>query len=224
VAGTEEMIVERTFDVLREYDVNLCEYYVICAVDDVGGMLFEGDLARESFAGSQGDPRGEFSLAEHRDAIHSCLRKKLLEELTTAKCQQESERRRTSRTPEIVESELRPGVVDFTETGYRLFRQIIVRIFGIEHIRHSDSGWNIDEDKNQVNVYAETKELCWDRIAELQSDPSSYIGATVRIGNISDPEPIGPWKPNRFLVVPRGFYGRVCYELIQSGEYDRSVD
>ncbi len=81
-----------------------------------GIFLLPEKLARRSFKLSVGDPCGEPTEEEHLQAIFSCIEKKWLEIV-------ESER-------QIGEDILEVGVVDFTISGFALFRHIINKIFG----------------------------------------------------------------------------------------------
>lgn len=199
-----------TFRVLEKYKVSLAEYFVMCTVGD---RIFSPPerLAKDSFALSEGDPRGEVALSGHLNAIHSCVEKAWLEILTTEEVEREMARRQSAAIPEIYEYP-KPNTVDFTQEGYCLYRQFIFEIFGAEHIQKKDSGWNLDEVNQTVNIYAETHDLCVTLIKEFRSDPSSYIGRVVEIIDVSEIETLGSWRPNRFITLPHGFHARIRHK------------
>lgn len=203
-----------TFEVLEKYKVSLAEYYVMCTV---GYRIFlpPERLAQDSFAHAEGDPRGEVAVSEHLNAIHSCVEKAWLEILTPEEYEREMVRRQSAEIPEI-DDYLEPNSVDFTPEGYCLFRKIIFEIFGAEHVQKNDSGWNLDEVNQTVNIYAETYDLCGALIKEFRDDPSSYTGRVAEIIDVSEVESIGSWKPNRFITLPHGFHARIRHKIVET--------
>ena len=103
-----------TFDVLRENDASLAEYYVMGTVA-YGIFLSPEELARQSLKLSDGDPCGTFPEQTHLEAVSSCIEKKWLETVTL-------ERQRGDDILDI-------GTVDFTPEGFALYRRIINKIF-----------------------------------------------------------------------------------------------
>lgn len=207
-------MLENTFDVLNKLNVSLAEYFVMCPV---GYRIFlpPHEWAQTSVNLSEGDPRGQPTLVEHLKAVDSCLWNGWFEVLTPEECERVIARRQSSAIPEIVDHP-EPNTVDFTQKGHTLFRQIILNIFGSEHVRKSDAGWNLDEDNQVANIYAETNDLCQACIKEFTDDPSSCTGEAAEVVNVSHVESIGAWRPNRFVTLPHGFHACVRYEIIES--------
>jgi len=208
----------RTFNALGERGVSLVEYYVMNTVG-YEIILKPDELASWSVGESMDDPWGEFPLSEHLDAINHCIEKQWLKILTKEECELEVERRRSERLPDLTDAFLSPGTVDFTQEGCLLYRRIKQEINGEKHLQFKDSGWNLDEERKEVHILAETEEMCRRRISEFENNPSGYLGVggvevPAKVVNISGPTPIGPWRPNRFIVIPNGFYAKVDYEVV----------
>jgi hypothetical protein len=204
---------ENRLAVLNNNDVSFAEFSVMSSV---GYHIFypPNKLAQVGVKLSEGDLLGEPTLDEHLKAIDSCLEKGWLKILTAEEYEQIIASQQSAVTPEIIDYP-EPNTVDFTPKGYSLYRQIIFETFGEEHIQRSDAGWNIDEDSQVANIYAETTELCEACIKEFADNPSSYTGKATEIVNVSQIESIGAWKPNRFITLPQGFHAGVSYKLIE---------
>lgn len=205
-------IDKTTQKVLRACQISLCEHFLMCTVG-YGILLPPEKLVQTSASLSEGDPRGEYTSAQYMEALQACIQEKWLQVITEKLYEQEMNSRKTADVPEIHNSSFAPGVIDFTEVGYLLHRQVLIDIFGTEHIQYSDSGWEFDETCNEIHVYAPTRELCIKRVDELKQSPSDYIGHDVRHIAAYAPEPIGCWKPNRFIVLPHGFHAVAQYQL-----------
>jgi hypothetical protein len=111
-----------------------------------------------------------------------------------------------------LDSDQRPGDVDFTPDGYRLFREVVLEASGPEHLQYKDSGFVLDETSRCFTVFAETGELCLRRIGEILAAPEDHIGGPidpVRAVEVTLPQPGGPWRPNPFLVIESGFRATV---------------
>jgi hypothetical protein len=201
-----------TQNVLSASEVSLCEHFLMCTIGYTILLPLE-ELAQTSASLNEGDRRGQFTPAQYMQALDACIKKKWLRVITGESYEQEMNRRPSSAIPEIYGSGFAPGVVDFTETGYLLHRQIIIDIYGMQHIQYDASGWNIDEIRQEVHVYAPTKELCIKRLEELKRTPSNYIGQRIHRVVASAPKPIGRWKPDHFLLLPHGFYAVIKYQL-----------
>lgn len=122
-----------TFSVLAKYGVTLAEYYVM---GTVGYEIFlpKERLAKCSFDHAEGDPRGEVDVSEHLNAINSCLEKGWFEILTIEKCKAEMARQESVLAPDDVYN-VNPGEVSLTNAGYLLYKNIILEIYGAEHVR-----------------------------------------------------------------------------------------
>lgn len=129
----------------------------------------------------------------------------------------ENERARVARAEM---SELRrrgrvdPGWVDYSPLGYAMKRQIVAEIHGDEFLARQDSGWNVDDEHMRFDIYASSVEQCRERMEKVESGPGLYATwarSDVKIVEKREPLAIGPWKPNRFLVLPRGFRAVLRY-------------
>jgi hypothetical protein len=208
----------RTLSVLGEHGVSLVEYHVMITVG-YGIVLKPDELASWSVGEASGDPRGEFPLSEHLDAVNHCIEKQWLALLTPEECEREAERRQSERLPDLTDTFLSPGAVDFTQEGYLIYRKLTLGINGKEHLQFKDSGWNLDDERKEVHILAETEERCRMRIEEFTGKPSFYIGEIdlpVQVVNVSGPTPVGPWRPNRFIIIPNGFYAKVDYKVLST--------
>lgn len=205
-------INEITKKVLSATGVSLCEHLLMCTI---GYSIFfpPQELVKTSASLNEGDPRGQFTPVQYRRAFQACIQKKWLQVITQDSFEQERNKRAASDIPEIYDSAFAPGVVDFTEPGYLLHRQIFIDIYGMERIQYNDSGWTIDEIHREVRIYAPTKELCLKRLDEFRATPSDFIGQQIKHVVEHDPEPIGSWKPNRFLVLSHGYYAVLQYQV-----------
>jgi hypothetical protein len=199
-----------TRQALYTHGVSLCEYFLMCTVG-YRILLPPAGLIKMSASLSEGDPRGEFTPVHYMAALNACIQKNWLQLVTDDLFQDELNRRLSSGMPEILESSFVPGVIDFTQAGYFLYRQIIIDIFGNAHVDYKDSGWTIDEYHQRVDVYAPTLKLCIKRMQEFKEAPSDYIGHQVGSIIAHDPEPIDDWKPNRFITLPHGFHAVMYY-------------
>lgn len=210
----------RTLTVLGEHGVSLIEYHVMIVVG-YGIVVKPDELASFSAQESEGDPRGEFPILEYCKAVDQCIEKRWLALLTPEECEREAERRQSAWLPDLTDTCLSPGTVDFTPEGYLLYRKLTLEINGKEHLQFNDSGWNLDEECKEVHILAETEEMCRRRIEEFVDNPSSHIGLggvhlPAQVINVSGPTPIGPWRPNRFIIIPNGFNAKIEYEVLSA--------
>ena len=205
---------QKTCNVLREHNISLCEHFVMCTVG-YRIPLPPQQLAKRSASLSEGDSRGEFTTREHLTAIKHCTKKGLLEILTDGWERQEANRLESSQLPELLDLDFQSGVVDFTQKGYLLHRQIIGKIFGKKRIQQGDSGWNIDEDQFEINFYSETKRLCVKLVDAFHKNPDIYTGAPTKILSSQPPHIIGAWKPNRFIELKSGYHAKLTYQIAE---------
>ena len=115
-------LVEKTERALKAHGLDLCEYYVLCTA------YGESPAPRKVFAafskeGVEGDPRGDFPLAEYEAALARLLARGLLVTIEPA---------------DLPRGEVRIGPgpryelddVCFSEQGYRVYAELIREIFG----------------------------------------------------------------------------------------------
>jgi hypothetical protein len=207
---TKAMNYDSTLSLLARQGMTLCEYFVMCSVDYRIGANPER-LANDSWQFSQGDRRGEFPLEAHVAAVASCIAKGWLTVLTEEDVERELSRRRHSELPELEDSGVWPGAVDFTQTGYEIHRDIICKIFGVEHQQYGDCGSVFLEDRDTFQILAPTLESCRKRIEDIVSETESWCGFPAEVVAVSGPFRIGPWRRNRFIVFPEGYRAEVRY-------------
>ncbi len=63
-----------------------------------------------------------------------CINRNILTIISEKYFRNETNRLHNTTLPEIYDHGLRVGAVDFTQTGYKLFREILLYIFGIKHL------------------------------------------------------------------------------------------
>jgi hypothetical protein len=192
--------------------MNLCDHYVMCSVGYRLGLDPQA-VARHSWGSSEGDPRGDFPLSAHRTAVGSCVAKGWLTVLTADDADREEERRRTSDLPELTDHGVTAGAADFTQSGFDTHRSIIGTLFGDAHLSQADAGWNHLEGRSRFEVYAPTLDLCRRIVVELAADVEVYCGSPAVVTGANDPQAIGPWRPNRFVIRPAGYRAGLVYRV-----------
>ena len=137
----------------------------------------------------------------------------LMAVLTDEDLRAEADRRAASALPELDDTiNYRPGHVDFTQDGYRLYRALVREICGDGHL--DDAGFNLDSSRAHLDVYAVTSEGCAQMMDAIQQDGDSYAGVegttfTTREG----PTQMGAWRPNRFSSHASGYHGVLRYVI-----------
>ena len=168
-------------------------------------------LPREAFIGytrglSEGGPDGDASLEELTRALDDLLTRGLMTILSAADIATESLRAQRSTVPELFDTDYVAGHVDFTHEGYRIHRDVVSRIFGMEHVMYGDSGFRFDETSSRFLVLAPTRDLCERRLNEIRETPDAYTGRDdLVLSGIVGPHEIRSWKPNRFIELGDGF-------------------
>jgi hypothetical protein len=194
----------RTFGVLKKLDMTLAEHYLL---GTVGCSIYlpVKELAQHTRDLVEGDSRGNFSEQEYLQAFNSCVAKAWLQVITPKAHEAELQRRYSPLLPELLGIEPQVGEVGFMEQGALAYRQSILEIFGQDHIHYNDSGWNFDKERCEFEILAPNREYLEKRVDELSSDPSSCTGLEVVLVSVGEPEPVGQWKPTRFITLSHGF-------------------
>ena len=162
--------------------------------------------------------RDSFGKSAYAHAINESISRKWCMVLTQDDVMAIAEARMTRTIPQLHDwVESRIGVVDFTQEGFDLTRTMTEEIFGSEHVRFNDSGWNQDDILARVDIYAPTENVCQERIQDLKETPASYLGEGVILTDIASPHAIGPWSPLRFITLPAGFHATVFYSRRSEG-------
>lgn len=153
--------------VLLKYRVTICEHSVLSMLalrDTDKPDRFAGYLARY-----HAHVHPNFSCADYSRAIDECLSKGWCTVLTKEDKEKIKRARAASTVPQLddpVEGWI--GVLDFTQQGFDLDRNITLEVFGVDHVMFNDSGWNVDQRNCRVDVYAQTEALCQTRVDELR--------------------------------------------------------
>ena len=158
-------------------------------------------LARHSWDLDIGGREPRPSVSRLESSAENLCDRGFLAVLTSGDVEAEEQRFQHSDVPELREGYYHAGDVDFTPVGYRLYRELIHDVFGAEHTEHNDSGFVFDEASRRFLVLAPTRDLCAQRIEEIKGCPGEYSGSESPCGiaGHSEPEPIGQWRPNRFI-------------------------
>jgi hypothetical protein len=200
---TPESWPARAARILPLHGLSTADYYLLCTAGyriNVDRDRFVRQAAWE-FQGGWGWP--DFTIEQLGAALTRLIEAGLIQVLTEADIEAEKERRTKSYLPEIgSDIDYRAGHVDFTNRGYSLYREVATAICG----EFSDSLSIFFGGENRSELYATSEDACR-RL--MQISESTEGGRVVeRIG----PTRIGPWRPNRFIVVPEGYHGRLIFE------------
>ena len=151
------------------------EYYLLCTAGyrvNLERMKFIDHAAWEFQALGWPDAAPE----ELNSAFDRLVKAGLMTVLTEVELQVERERRAASALPELNDAiDYRPGHVDFTELGYRLYRTLVREIRGDAHME--DAGFNLDSDAKRFDVYAVNAAGCTKLMDTIQGDGDAYTGA-----------------------------------------------
>lgn len=139
-----------------------------------------------------------------------------------------------------MEGEIRPeieffcgeeGCLDFTESGYLLYRQICTEIFGEDHFQRQDRciiGYGEyrahyqpeDHCTMRLQVFGVTRADCYELIDQFLSSRENHEGTSesypeLKSVQISPVREIGPWKPNPYVTLPKGYHAEIEYEVVR---------
>jgi hypothetical protein len=114
--------------------------------------------------------------------------------------------KRTEPQIPVVRLEAGPAhAIGFTPDGYSLHRQIRTENFGKDYVQYSDSGWVINDQTRQVEIFAEKRVHCELRLNEFLSDIAGHLGRPAEVEQTEGPAATGAWQPEPFLTIPNGF-------------------
>ncbi len=109
-------------------------------------------------------------------------------------------------------------VVTFTRRGYLLHRRLLRRKHGLDFVRRLDTLELNDDDACHLRFYARSERQCRDWLEAKRSlNRSSHI----EILATTEPEPTGPWRPDRFRVVHAGYLATATYRRVPDSELYR---
>ena len=159
----------------------------------------------------QGDAL-EQPLESYAQAVKSCLKKKWIRKSTKQEYKKQAALRDHETIPFVDEGIIAsPGRIDLTPEGYHLFRKAAKR-------RYPRYGMRCNSPSFLLEIYSDSEADCREYAKSLQEPYSIYpfddgtgemdgSGGTVYglFKDASEPLPIGPWRFNRFEVVPKGF-------------------
>jgi hypothetical protein len=207
-------LAERTARALGKYGLDLCEMYLL------DNARLESPVPTRLFAsftkeGTDGDPRGGFTLAEYEEGLARLIQKGLLAVVTPAEIEAEAARDKLAGIPAVrVRNYFQEDNVDFTQRGYDLNIDVIREIWGETHLRKGWSGWHVDSAAQRIDLYGSTADEC-QRIIDHFCDPvRPRFGKTNhRYVLAQPPSPIGAWSPKRFVTLASGFHGVLTYTV-----------
>ena len=162
-----------------------------------------------------GDPRGEFTLAQYQEGLERLIAKALLCVVTPAEIEAESARNREAGIPELRYRNYYQGDnVDFTQAGFDVNNSINRELWGENFIERPWTGWNGDSVAQRIDVYGLTADDCQRTIDRFMDPVQPMFGNTERRYTIAQrPSPIGAWSPKRFVTLPSGFHGVLTYTV-----------
>ncbi len=205
-------LVQKTREALAKHGMSLAEHFVLCTVGQRAPLERQA-LAEHTFSLSSGDPRGRFTLVEYLAAVDSCAARGWLVPLGEEA--REASRRELEAVPHLeAEREFveRLGVYDFTPTGWDLHGRMLVEVFGFDTRPRRKAGVNLDLDGRRAHVLSLTADGCRAQVEACRERVLGLVGP-VRFVEVTDPEPIGAWKPSRFETFPTGFQAFLRWEV-----------
>lgn len=195
---------------LTKHGLSLCEYYAMTCPEykiycDPKSASIETALLVDT---------DEFTADDYLSAILEMINRGLL------KLAEQDYQETISNIPKAEVLYLQKGDVVFTEKGYWLHRKLLQELYGDEQILHLDAFTLEDETKKSVTYYAKTKQLCDEWLFDLQQktiEPNldGYLGFTAEIVKIDEPQQIGQWQPDQFMVHDTGYSCAVYYKKIE---------
>jgi hypothetical protein len=154
------------------------------------------------------EPQLEWSEAakvpEYVAALDRLMGRGLVFVLTASDIENERRRWAASDLPGLsrgVESS-RPGFVEHTPAGAALLRQVFTEMGG-DHLALHDTGGDHDYRNHRWDFYSSRADLC-----------ARFLASTADCNEVVEqhgPVEIGPWRPDQFVVLPRGFHGYLRY-------------
>jgi hypothetical protein len=165
--------------------------------------------------------REQLTIADHAEvpeyvaALDRLIARGWVVILGEAEIENEQARIAAAGVPELIRrGRVQPGWVDYSPSGYAMKRQIVAEIYGAEFLARQDSGWNVDDEQKRFDIYASDIDRCRQLMDQIERSAGSYaIWARSAVTRVEKRGPlaIGPWKPNRFLVLQDGFHGVLRY-------------
>jgi hypothetical protein len=208
---------DRYLRVLRAHGVSSCEDAVLLMVHYHITLPPRGIAeSAKSYDEEAGNPLGRFPLEDYLRAADGCVARGWLTVLTAGHFEREARRRLIGGVPEVIDICYRPGHLAFTEAGFHFYQALLHEL---DPARPPEEywGWNWDAERRTFDLFAEDADRCRALLAELEQDLAWYVGGPARVVGVAGPYPIGPWKPDRFTTVPRGFHLAAQVDLLAEG-------
>ena len=204
--------LDETHRILAERGLDLCEHFLLSTAADFLPFAPERFIAYTK-GGSEGDPRGTYSLEDFAAGLGRWLARGWLFVLPPEDVDGELERRRQSTLPEVGNPSFEAGNVTLSPVGLAVHRAIIRALFGDDFLAESDTGFNLDAAAHRFDVYAPDASLRAEQMDRIEREGGPYTGTPSprfieRVGPIA----IGPWKPHQLVLLPAGFHGILRYE------------
>jgi hypothetical protein len=200
---------------LEMHGVSVCEYQVMGIVHYriPLGPAGIADYAKR-YAEDDGSILGQHMIPDYLRAIGTAIDKGWLTILTSDFLEQEADRLARTAIPEVADPCYKAGAVDFTDGGFLFYRMLLTEIFGPGFFQGTHSGWNWRADRKRLDFYACAEAECGSLLSDAEKDAVAFIGQPARVRRSVPPQPIGPWKPCRFLTDPHGYHAVAEVELL----------
>jgi hypothetical protein len=190
-------------DRLSRYGLTVAEYHLMESLVERG--CSRAQLAVLTFESTRSRPLAEPHCEDYLSAIDLAVERGLLKRVTRAEFEEDRQQRARETIISCDQWFTKPGRIDFALEGYRRYRQVRTDVFDERR-----KGLHFDYEALRLTVLGETLDVCKE-YADAQKEwaspgwgDESHSTDSVLIGN-SAPSPVGPWRLNRFEVVPSGY-------------------
>lgn len=218
---TSEELKRKREALFAEYGISPVEDCVFWTVETYGGCNKASRLADDAY----GNTEEAFPLCEYEAAVAACLEKGWLRILTQADCDQDKQRWDAKPAQGIwdaeyvTETEYRPGNVDFTEAGARLYYHLDAARDALRGEKpHEGMTCYTWHSHNMVRIWGAYQEGLAAQLHQIQqmgagSDESMGwdFNNSRQITRIDGPHQIDGWWITRFVYISPGWYADVYY-------------
>jgi hypothetical protein len=201
----DQQRVNRRIKEVESLGLSLAEFHVLDAALIYPTWI--ADVATATFNELRYDQSAQ-PLEAYVKAVESCLQTGWLREVTEEQYVSQAAALDRESFPDACGGIVaEPGTIDLTTAGYRLYRQAAVKFYG-----PARSGMRYVAPALQVEVYSDSDEDCRLRAGWYLENKERHFypedekpPIPVAFDHLEGPFPVGPWRYNRFEVVPNGF-------------------
>lgn len=205
-----DRLVSRMDGVLKKLGISRVEHLMLIELSN-GACLVPEELIAQMVQSLEDQKLG-FSHSDYAQALNGCIEKGLVQMLTPESYEAEMRRRQSSLLPELSKPQPQRGQVELTPQGHSTFYQIISQHSGHGSIDGYDSGWNWNEERCKAEILAPNEKFLKITVNDFLGQAKSSMKGNFEVVTVSNPEPIGLWKPNPFVTLPQGFRCVVVYK------------